>query len=243
MDRKLNPQPNPTAHRQQLPPGRRHSAPVYKMSVSAWVFARQSRFPAVQNARFSYGSCTPPPERGVAPKCSQPGGHFHWVFAPFSLGGTHFPSSRQNKNPCTPPMMRKRGREQRGPARPRTGAAPCGRSFPARFWLTLFGGAGEGAGHQNHGEANDLTRTLNRRPIGSRSRPVAVIPPPRTKMYVSRWSFARQSRISTVQKCTFQARDLPTPTGTRPQVKVFTIHLPQGAGFPRFKAISDLEQP
>ena len=40
-------------------------------------------------------------------------------------------------------MMRKRGREQRDPARPRTRAAPCGRSFPARFWSTLSGGAGD----------------------------------------------------------------------------------------------------
>ena len=34
---------------------------------------------------------------------------------------------------------------KRGPARPRTGAAPCGRSFPARFWFTLSGGAGDSA--------------------------------------------------------------------------------------------------
>ncbi len=137
MNRKLNPHPKAAAHRQQLPPGRRHSAPAYKMSVSAWAFARRTRFPAVQNARFSYGSWTPTPERGVAPKCSQPGGHFRRIYACFSLGRTHLSPPRQDQNPCTPPMMPKWGREQRGPARPRTGAAPCGRSFPARFWFTL----------------------------------------------------------------------------------------------------------
>ena len=113
------------------------------MFVSAWAFAFRPGFLAVQNARFSYGPCTPTLERGLAPKCSQHGGHIDRTYARFSFDRAPFPAARQNQNPCTPPMMRKQGREQRGPARPRTGAAPCGRSFPARFWFTLSGGAGD----------------------------------------------------------------------------------------------------
>ena len=164
MNRTLNSCRNPAAHRQQLPPGRRHPATGYKMSVSAWAFARRPRFPAVQNARFSYGSCTRTLERGLAPECSQPGGHSPWIFACSSFGRPPLPPSRQNPNSCTPPMMRKRVREQRGPVRPRTGAAPCGRSFPARSWFTLFGGAGEHADRRDHGEVNGLARTLRTRP-------------------------------------------------------------------------------
>ena len=144
-------------------PGRRHPATGCKMLASAWAFARRPRFPAVQNARFSYGSCTPTPERGLAPKCSQSGGHFRRIYARFSFERPPGHPPTRNQNPCTPPMMRKRGREQRGPVRPRTGAAPCGRSFPAPFWFTLSGGAGERAGHQNHGEVNELTLTLKTR--------------------------------------------------------------------------------
>ena len=47
-------------------------------------------------------------------------------------------------------------------------------------------------------------------------------------MFVSRWSFARQTRVPAVQKCPFQLGDLHTPTGTYPQVEVFTIHILQG---------------
>ena len=98
LNRKLNPIPTRR-------PGRHHPATGYKMSVSAWAFVRQPRFPAVHNARFSYGPCTPTPERGLAPKCSQHGGHFARTYARFSFDRAPFPAALQNQNPCTPPMM------------------------------------------------------------------------------------------------------------------------------------------
>ena len=151
--------------------------------------------PRCKNARFSYGSCTSTPERGVAPKCSQPGGHFRWIYGCFSLGRAHLSPPRQNQNPCTPPMMRNQVGTKGGPARPRTGAAPCGRSFPARFWFTLSGGAGERAGHQNHGEENDLTRKLNRRPYPAAHRQQL---PPRCRHPVAAYKNVR----FTLELCT-----------------------------------------
>ena len=64
---------------------------------------------------------------------------------------------------------------------------------------------------------------MTQRPISSSYCPVGVILPPRTKTFVSRWSFARQTRFPTVQKCPFQPGDLHAPAGTGPQVQVFTV--------------------
>ena len=85
------------------------------MSVSAWVFARQSRFPTVQNARFSYGYCTPTLEPGLAPKCSQLCGHFAQIRACFSFEPTPFPPSRQNPESLYTPNDAKLGRNKRRP--------------------------------------------------------------------------------------------------------------------------------
>ena len=217
------------------------------MSVSAWAFARQPRFPAVQNARFSYGSCTLMLERGLAPECSQPGGHFRRIYACFSFDWSPFPAARPNQNPCTPPMMPKWGREQRGPARPRTGAAPCGRSFPAPFWFTLSGGAGERAGHQNHGEVNELTLTLKTRSDPKAQRQQIA---PRCRHPAAAYKNARftlelctSDPFSHCTKMPVSARRLARPHRNPPASPGIHRSPPIGGDFRRFKAVSALEQP
>ena len=164
MNRQLNLHPNPVAHRQQLPPGRHHPPTGYKMSVPAWVLARQPRFAAVQECTFQLRRMHTTTGTGGCAKVFTARRPFSLDSRLFQLGTDPFSFIPTKPESLYTPNDAKVGPGKRGPARPRTGAAPCGRSFPARFWFTLSGGACDRADRQDRGEVNDLTRKLNGRP-------------------------------------------------------------------------------
>ena len=142
LHRKLNPHPIP----------------------AAWSPSFRTR---VQNVRFRLGHCTSEPDFHCT-KCTfqlrllhTPTGTggcaqvftarrpFPADLCPFQLGTDAFSLIPTKPESLYTPNDAKAGPGQRGPGRPRTGAAPHGRSLAARFWFTLSGGAGERADRQD----------------------------------------------------------------------------------------------
>ena len=135
------------------------------MSVSAWAFARRPRFPAVQDARFSYGSCTPTPELGVASKCSQAGGHFVRIYARFSFERTPLPCCTTKPESLYTPNDAKTVPGTKRPCETPHRCGPLREVFSGVFLVhTIRRRWRRSLPPKPRNEVNDLTRTLKTRP-------------------------------------------------------------------------------
>ena len=256
------PEGPPSAAHAPLPSSRRR---VQKCPFHVGLLHTGAVWPGYKNVRFRYGTCTPPPEPARKSKCSQftsGRGPIPPVSKPFQLwksletgGGTKMYAS---PNPCTPQRHRGGCRRRRDLKDPSRMKAPAGPVLKDRSWVnSLTGGyAGgpdcshsqtalaKGPAAENHGEANDLTRTLKTRPGPKTPRQSLVLAStPTGKNATFERGTCHSGALGPVANMPLPATDYATPVWKMPASLGVHSRGPVEGDFPPFQLRNSHEIP